>query len=109
VAYDEDLADRVRDALAGREGVSERQMFGGIAFMVGGNMACGVIAGDLIVRLSAEDAGTALAEEDTRPFDYTGRPMKGWILVSEGGTETAEELAGWVDAGAEYAATLPEK
>jgi hypothetical protein len=109
MAYDEELAERVRDALAMRDGLSEREMFGGIGFMLAGNMACGVIGEDLIVRLSPEDAERALAEEHTRPFDYTGRPMRGWIFVASGGTASDEALGEWVDAGAAFAASLPAK
>jgi TfoX N-terminal domain len=107
--YDEELAERVRDAISMRDGLGERQMFGGIGFMLGGNMACGVIGEDLIVRLSPADAEHALAEEHARPFDFTGRPMKGWIFVGPGGTESDEALADWVDAGAAFAASLPAK
>ena len=107
--YDEELAERVRDAISMRDGLSEREMFGGIGFMLGGNMACGVIGEDLIVRLAPQDAERALAEADTRPFDFKGRPMKGWIFVAPRGTESDEALAEWVDAGAAFAASLPAK
>jgi TfoX/Sxy family transcriptional regulator of competence genes len=109
MAYDAELAERVRDALSMRDGLSEREMFGGIGFMLNGNVACGVIGEDLIVRLSPEDAERALAEEHTRPFDYTGRPMRGWIFVAPEGTASEETLAEWVDAGAAFAASLPAK
>jgi hypothetical protein len=109
VAYDEALADRVRDLLGPREAVTEREMFGGIAFMVGGNMACGVQGEDLIVRLDPEEAEKALSEEHTRVFDLTGRPMKGWILVAPEGISSDDDLAGWVDAGGGFAAGLPPK
>jgi hypothetical protein len=108
VAYDEELADRVRELLGPRADVSEREMFGGIGFMVAGNMACGVHRGELIVRLGPDQAEVALREEQTRPFDLTGRPMRGWIFVSPEGTEE-EALAGWVDAGADFASSLPAK
>ena len=109
MAYDESLAERVRDLLALREDVTERKMFGGIAWMLGGNMACGVLGEELIVRLSEEESETALAEPHTRPFDFTGRAMKKAIYVAPEGTSTEEDLAGWVDAGADYAASLPPK
>jgi hypothetical protein len=110
VAYDEALAERIRELLAPREGLSERKMFGGIGFMVGGNMACGVSSGsELIVRLDPEEYERALAEPHARAFDMTGRPMRGWILVGPEAIATDEELAGWVDAGADFAASLPPK
>jgi TfoX/Sxy family transcriptional regulator of competence genes len=109
MAYDEALADRVRDALAPRAEVSERKMFGGIAFMVGGNMAVGVLGDELMVRLDPADAEQALAEPDTRPMDFTGKPMKGMLFVDSAGTGTDADLGGWVDAGADHAASLPPK
>jgi hypothetical protein len=110
VAYDEALADRVRQLIGLRADVTERKMFGGIGFMVGGNMACGVSSGsDLIVRLDPEEYKRALAEPDVRTFDMTGRQMRGWILVAPEAVATDEQLAGWVDAGADFATSLPAK
>jgi hypothetical protein len=109
VAYDQDLADRVRQFVSLREDVSERQMFGGIAWMIAGNMACGVIGDELIVRVAREEYDQALSEPDTRQFDFTGRPMRGFVCVTAEGTASDEELAGWVDAGAGYAASLTPK
>ena len=109
MAYDELLAERIRDALSGRAGVTERKMFGGIAFMVGGNMACGVTHEDLMVRLDAEEAERALAEEHVRPMDFTGRPLKGFVYVAPTGTEADESLADWVELAADHAASLPAK
>lgn len=109
MAYDEELAERVREVLAPREGLSERKMFGGIGFMVAGNMACGVHGEELIVRLAPEDAERALAEPHVRVFDLTGRPMRGWLFVGPEATGDEKELAGWVEAGADYASSLPAK
>lgn len=109
MAFDETLADRVRDALSARADLSERKMFGGIAFMIGGNMTVGVIEDDLMVRLDPADAKRALSEPHTRPMDFTGRPMKGMLFVDSEGTASDEDLAGWVDAGADFAASLPPK
>jgi TfoX/Sxy family transcriptional regulator of competence genes len=109
VAYDEDLAQRVRDLLAARADVTERKMFGGIAFMLAGNMACGVLGEDLIVRLGEEEGRKALNEEGVRPFDFTGRPMKNIVYVSPELTSDDAGLAEWVDAGADYASSLPAK
>ena len=85
VAYDERLADRVRELVGGREGFSERKMFGGIAFMLHGNMCCGVMEEELIVRLGDEAGPAALAEPHVREFDFTGRPMKSTVLVEPAG------------------------
>ncbi len=109
MAYDEALADRIRDVLSARSDVSERKMFGGVAFMVAGNMACGVLGEDLIVRLGEEEAERALGEEGVRPFDFTGRPMKTTVYVSTERTADDPGLAEWVDAGADHAASLPPK
>jgi TfoX/Sxy family transcriptional regulator of competence genes len=109
MAYDEALADRVRDLLAARAEVSERKMFGGVAFMVAGNMACGVLGEDLIVRLGEDEAGSALEEDGVRPFDFTGRPMKTTVYVSAERTSEDAGLAEWVEAGADFAASLPPK
>jgi hypothetical protein len=109
MAYDEELADRVRALITAHGETSERRMFGGIGFMIGGNMSVGVIGEDLIVRLDPEDAERALTEPGVREFDFTGRPMRGWIFVGPEATADEEILAGWVEAGARYAASLPSK
>jgi TfoX/Sxy family transcriptional regulator of competence genes len=109
VAYDEDLAQRVRDVLAARAEVTERKMFGGIAFMVAGNMACGVLGEDLIVRLGDDEGEKALAEDGVRPFDFTGKPMKNIVYVAPERTSEDAGLAEWVETGADYAASLPPK
>jgi len=108
MAYSETLAHRVRDALGPRAELSERKMFGGIAFMLGGNVAVGVIGDELLVRLGP-DGERALAEPHTRPMDFTGKPMKTSIFVTPEGTAGDEGLASWVEAGAAYAESLPPK
>jgi TfoX/Sxy family transcriptional regulator of competence genes len=109
MAFDEALADRVRDVLAPRADLGERKMFGGIAFMIAGNMAVGVIGDDLMVRLDPADAERALVEPHARPMDFTGKPMKGMVFVDSAGTAAEEDLAAWVDAGADFASSLPPK
>ena len=109
MAYDETLADRVRGSLAPRSGLSEREMFGGIAFMLDGNMAVGLIGDDLMVRLDPADADRALAEPHVRPMDFTGRPAKNMVFVGAEATAADDALGAWVDAGADYAASLPPK
>jgi TfoX/Sxy family transcriptional regulator of competence genes len=109
MAYDEQLAERIRGALRGRDGVTERKMFGGIAFMVGGNMAVGVIRDDLIVRVGPDAHDDAVAQPNVRVFDFGGRPSRGMVYVAPDGVATDDELARWVDAGASTAASLPPK
>ena len=110
MAYDEKLATRIRDLLGGRDGVQEKKMFGGIAFLLNGNMACGVNGTDMIVRLAPEETDGALAEPGVRMFDLSGgRPMKGWIMVAAEATAKAKDLRRWVDRGTTYAASLPAK
>ena len=109
MAYNEQLAERIRAALRGRDGVTERKMFGGIAFMVGGNMAVGVIRDDLIVRVGADAHDDAVAQPNVRVFDFGGRPSRGMVYVAPAGIATDDELARWVDAGASTAANLPPK
>jgi TfoX/Sxy family transcriptional regulator of competence genes len=109
MAYDEELADRIRDLLSARADVAERKMFGGIAFMVAGNMACGVLGEDLIVRLGEDESEKALSQDGVRPFDFTGRPMRNIVYVSPERTSDDAGLAEWVEAGADFATTLPPK
>jgi TfoX N-terminal domain len=108
VAYDEDLADRIRTVLPAGEAVTERQMFGGLAFMLGGHMFCGVVKDALMVRLGPDGANRALDQPHVRPMDFTGRPMKGMIFVEPGGLH-GTALQQWVDDAAGYARSLPPK
>jgi TfoX/Sxy family transcriptional regulator of competence genes len=109
MAYDEDLAGRVREQLAAETGVTEKAMFGGLAFLLGGNMAVGLSGEELMVRVGPEASDDALARPHTRPFDMTGRPMKGWLLVDPEACADDETLRRWVELGVGYARTLPAK
>jgi TfoX/Sxy family transcriptional regulator of competence genes len=110
MAYDEAFAHRVRELLAEEDGVTERAMFGGLAFLVGGNMAVGISStAELMVRVGPDATDEALSRPHTRLFDMTGRPMKGWILVARAGVETKRQLAPWVERGVRFARTLPAK
>ncbi len=109
MAFDEQLAARIRAHLGKRSGLTEKKMFGGISFLVKGNMCCGVHRDALIVRLDPTETDQALTEPHTRVFDITGRPMKGWILVEPKGLATAAQLGKWVDRAAKYAGSLPAK
>lgn len=107
MAYDESLAERVRERLHDAV-VTEKKMFGGLAFMEHGNMTVGVLGDDLIARVGPEATDAALARPGTRVFDFTGRPMRGWVVVAGDGLED-DALAGWVEQARGYAATLPPK
>jgi TfoX N-terminal domain len=108
VAYDERLAERVRTLLDGKD-VVEKKMFGGLALLLHGNMCCGVLREDLIVRAFPEDAVAALEEPHVRDFDITGRPMTGWLLVGPGATAADAGLRDWVERAVAFAETLPPK
>jgi TfoX/Sxy family transcriptional regulator of competence genes len=107
MAYDEKLARRLRGVLDGRSGVTERKMFGGLAFLLRGRMFCGVIGRDLVVRVGKERYEEALRERHVRPMDFTGRPMKGYVYVGAAAVRTAPALQAWVERGVDVASGLP--
>ncbi len=115
MAYSEILAQRMRVVLTDMvqdgkiPGYGEKKMFGGIAFLVQGNMTCAVIGANLIVRLDPQQFAQNLQLPHTRTFDMTGRPMAGWIVVEPPGTMAETSLAGWIAQGAAYALSLPQK
>ncbi len=109
MAYDDGLAERLRDAFMGRTDVIEKKMFGGIAFMVSGHMCCGVTGDDLMVRVGAEGLEDALLLPHAHPMDFTGRPMKGFVYVEPSGLDSDESLQAWVNRGLGFVTTLPPK
>src|SRR5215204_6881943 len=109
MAYDDQLAERVRDQLADVHGITEKAMFGGVAFLLEGNMAVGLTGDELMVRVGRDDSDDALARPHTRPFDMTGRPMKGWILVAQEGVVGESALGTWVTRCVRFARSLPAK
>ena len=109
MAYDEGLAERIRGILADRHDFSEKRMFGGIAFMIRGHMAVGIVKEDLLVRVGPEAYTDLVAQAHARPMDFTGRPMKGFVYVASLGLETDVDLQRWVGHGLRYAASLPAK
>ena len=109
MAYSESLASRIRDVFAGRRGVTEKKMFGGVGFLLNGNMCVGVWKTSLIARLGPEQAEAALKEPNVVDFDITGRPMKGWVMVEAEGVETDEQLRGWVERAFVFVERLPRK
>lgn len=106
--FDEDLAERVRMELAPTTLFTERKMFGGLAFMIGGNMACGVVGDELMVRTGPERYPEALTRPHARPVNFTGRPMTGMLFVGTAGLEGGN-LGEWIAIGAGYARGLPAK
>lgn len=107
--FDEHLASRVRSYLEARTDLGERKMFGGLCFLVRGNMCCGLVRGDLMLRLGNEGAEVALGEPGVRAMDFTGRPMKSMVYV--GGDVIADDavLEGWLDRALAFALSLPPK
>ena len=106
MAYDEELAERVRRAAGSRAGLSEKAMFGGLALLQGGKVFCAVLGDDLMVRVGPEAYDPTLREPHVRPMDFTGRPMKGYVFVAPDGCRTEASVAAWVERGAAFVATL---
>ncbi len=109
MAYNEALATRLRALLAKEPGLTEQKMFGGVAFMVGGNMACGIIRDDLMLRVGADLFEEALAQPFTRPMDFAHRPMVGMVYVAAGGYTADEDLRRWVNVALGHVRTRPSK
>jgi TfoX/Sxy family transcriptional regulator of competence genes len=110
VAYDEDLANRIRELIADRPGVSEKKMFGGLAFLVGGNMAIAASGqGGILVRMDPAESAAQVKKSDAETAVMRGRPMEGWLRVAEDKVKTQRQLSKWVEIGVGYASTLPAK
>ena len=109
MAYSESLAGRIRDVFAGQRGITEKKMFGGIGFMLNGNMCVGVWQTSMIVRLGPDRAAEALNKPFVVEFDVTGRPMKGWAMIEAEGMETDRQLREWVELAVEFVEGLPRK
>ena len=110
MAYDEDLADRIRELLPPRARVTERKMFGGLAFLIGGNMAIAASGqGGLLVRCDPEDSDSFVSKTKAYPMEMRGREVQGWLRVDADSLKTRSQLAKWVDIGTSYARSLPPK
>lgn len=109
MAYDEGLAQRILDVLGERDGLEPKKMFGGVGYMLRGNMSVGVHKDELIVRVGPARYEEALGRPHARPFDMTGRPMKGWVWVGQEGFEDDADLEAWVQRGVDFALSLPPK
>jgi TfoX/Sxy family transcriptional regulator of competence genes len=106
---DDELAQRIRIELSALPNLVEKKMFGGIGFMIQGNMACGIHKGSLIVRVGPQAYPLAITRPHARPFDMTGRPMAGWVMVAEPGYQAQTDLESWIQLGVAFALTLPPK
>ncbi|QDV16807.1 hypothetical protein Pan153_14390 [Gimesia panareensis] len=109
MAYDEELADRVHQLLHRRAGYSQRKMFGGICYLLHGNMCCGVTGTNLMLRLGEKKVPLALQEPFTHEMDFTGKVMKSMIYVIAEGTQNDEDLKDWIDQAVKFTRTLPAK
>jgi hypothetical protein len=110
MAYDEDLAERIRDLLAGEATLIERKMFGGLAFLIGGNMAVAASGqGGVLVRVDPAESDELVESTGARPMEMRGKEMRGWLRVDPGDVAAEHDLAAWVEIGASYARSLPPK
>jgi hypothetical protein len=109
MAYNEILAQRIKEQISHLPGFTEKKMFGGIGFMLHGNMACGVNGNELIVRLDPAQFEMAIRKNHVKIFDMTGKPMRGWVVVTPGGVESEQDLRQWIHWGVEFAQSLPPK
>jgi hypothetical protein len=110
VAYDEELADRIRDLIGREPHLTEKKMFGGLAFLIGGNMAVAASGqGGVLVRVDPTQSDTLVAKTNARPMEMRGRPMQGWLRVDPQDLRTKRQLAKWVELGTTYARSLPAK
>jgi len=109
MAFDEGLAERLREVFRGKRGVIEKRMFGGVAFMVRGYMAVGIVGDALMARVGPDEYDQLLQMEHVRPMDFTGRPMKGYVYVAPDGLDSQAELEAWVERCVKYVGTLPPR
>ena len=109
MAFNEQLADRTREILASNPTLTEKRMFGGVCFLLGGNMVCGVSKDDLMLRMDAKRADELVERPHARPMDFTGRPMKGYLFVGSEGLKTEKQLREWLAPAVEYVQSLPPK
>ncbi len=109
MAFDASLAERVRKSLSKHDNLSERRQFGGVAFLIDGNVACGIIGNDMLVRVGPALHDKVMLEKNVKEFSLTGRPSKGWVIVGSGALKTASQLGRWLKLGVDFASTLPPK
>ena len=107
--YDEGVAQRVREAMSDQKNVVEKKMFGGLSFMLQGNMCCGVVGAELMVRVGVDGYEAALSQPYARQMDFTGKPLKGFVYVAQQGFQSDDDLQAWVDRAVKFARSLPPK
>jgi hypothetical protein len=109
MAFDEQLAEKIRNEIKGQAGLKEKKMFGGLAFLINGNISVGIHGKDLVVRINPDETEAALKQRGVHIFDITGRPMKGWLLVGAEGIQDRKSFKKWIRTGVHYASSLPKK
>jgi len=109
MAYDEKLFKRLEEAASGRKDIFPMKMFGGVGFLLKGNMCFGIYRNYLILRLGVEEAAKALSKKHVKPFDITGRPMKGWVMVDDKGIRTKKTLDQWINSAIDFVDSFPRK
>ncbi len=109
MAYSRDLADEIRNHIGDHPGLNEKEMFGGIAFLIGGNMAVGVTGDELMVRVGKDAHDETVVLPGARVFDLSSRPMKGWLVIGADGISSRDDLEAWIERGVRFAESLPSK
>jgi TfoX/Sxy family transcriptional regulator of competence genes len=109
MAYSKSLVERIRHLVSRHRGITEKKMFGGVCFLLNGNLLVGVWKDSLIARVGKADYETALLQEHVREFDVTGRPMKGWVMVEPDGIDSDRQLTHWIEQATQFVRTLPGK
>lgn len=107
--FNESLAERVRSVLQDNHSLKEKRMFGGLAFMLNGNMCCGIVGDDFVVRTGPDKFEAALSRPHARPMDFTGRPMRGFVYVAPAGYRLTRDLKSWIHTGIQFVSSLPKK
>lgn len=109
MAYDERLADQIRQVVARRRHITEQRMFGGLTFLVRGNVFCGIVGDELMARVGTAEYEASLKRRHARPMDFTGRPLQGYVYIAAAGVRTSKALRAWIDRALDYTRTLPAK
>lgn len=109
MSYDEKLASRIAESLKDKRGITQKKMFGGLCFLLNGNMLCGIAKGKLVARVGPEAYDKSLKQKHTKPMDFTGKPLRGMVYILPEGTKSKASLKGWIDKSMDFVRTLPTK